>query len=251
MKRSTAAMISSLAILAAPLPAQTSAPVMEPAAAAALDRMGAFLRGLDSFEVKADVTTEDVLEGGQKLQFGNQVAYTINRPDKLAADISSGKAHRRYNYDGSTFTVENARDGYYAQVPMTGNIGTLLGQLDEKLGITLPLEDLFRWGDPSSGVAKPREGFLVGVEKVGGFETNHFAYRQDGVDFQLWLDNSSTPVPRKLVITQLGDAAQPQYVANFTWNLAPGLAADRFTYVPGPNAKKIKFQPRTAATAAK
>jgi hypothetical protein len=251
MKRSTAAMFGSLAVLAAPLSAQTTAPVMEPAAAAALDKMGAFLRGLDSFEVKADVTTEDVLEGGQKLQFGNQVAYAVNRPDKLSAEVSSAKVQRRYNYDGATLTVENVRDGYYAQVPMTGNIGALLSKADEKLGISFPLEDLFLWGDPSSGVAKPREGFLVGVEKVGGFETNHFAYRQDGVDFQLWLDNSSTPVPRKMIITQTDDPAQPQYVANFTWNLTPGLAANHFTFVPGPNAKKIKFQPRQPAAAAK
>ena len=249
MKRSTAAMFGSLAMLAAPLSAQTTAPVMEPAAAAALDKMGAFLRGLDSFEVKADVTTEDVLEGGQKLQFGNQVAYTVNRPDKLIAEVSSAKVHRRYNYDGATLTVENARDGYYAQVPMTGTIGTLLDNADEKFGISFPLEDLFRWGDPSSGVAKPREGFLVGVEKVGGFETNHYAYRQEGVDFQIWLDNSSTPVPRKMVITQLRDPAQPQYTANFTWNLAPNLASDRFQFVPGPTEQKIQFKPATAVAA--
>jgi hypothetical protein len=251
MKRLTAAMFGSLAILAAPLYAQTTAPVMEPAAAAALDKMGAFLRGLNSFEVKADVTTEDVLEGGQKLQFGNQVTYTVNRPNKLAADIRSAMVHRRYNYDGTTFTVENARDGYYAQVPLSGSIGNLLSAADEMFGISFPLQDLFRWGDVSSNAATPREGFLVGVETIGGFETNHYAYRQDGVDFQLWLDNSSTPIPRKMVITQVSDSAQPQYVANFTWNLAARLASDSFAFVPSPNAQKIKFQPRQPADAAK
>lgn len=251
MMKTRTAICGSLLALAAPALAQAPQAKVTPEAAAALTSMGAFLRGLESFTVDIDATTEDVLAGGQKLQFGNHVSYAVQRPDKLTADVSSDKVQRRFNYDGAVLTVQNGREGYYAQLPAKGSIAALLDQAYEKAGIDLPLQDLFRWGDASATTARPTEGFLVGAEKVGGIATNHYAFRQKGVDFQLWLDNSATPFPRKIVITNLADAAQPQYVANLNWNVAPKFAADQFTFKPGPDAKKIQFLNAAAKGAAK
>ena len=68
---------------------------------------------------------------------------------------------------------------------------------------------------------------------------DHYAFRQQGVDWQLWIDRGTTRLPRKLVITTTEEPEQPQYVAVLTWTLAPPLDDALFTFVPPADAQKI------------
>ena len=47
--------------------AQT-APTIDPDAIAALNKMGTYLRSLKAFQIRAAITTENVLDDGQKVQ---------------------------------------------------------------------------------------------------------------------------------------------------------------------------------------
>jgi hypothetical protein len=66
-----------------------------------------------------------------------------------------------------------------------------------------------------------------------------YAFRQDGLDWQIWIQNGDFPLPRKVVLTTTTDDARPQYVATYTWNLAPSFSNDAFTFTPGKDAKRI------------
>lgn len=240
---------------ATPPPAATkataakSAATLDPDAAAALNRMGAYLRSLKTFEVTSDNTMEEVLGNGQKLQFLNRVRYIVGGPDKLYSEIRSDRQDIRLFFDGKALTVENGATGFYAVAPMTGTTSDLLRKADEQYGIDFPLQDLFRWGSTTAGAVTPKEGFKVGPARIRAFNTDHYAFRQDGVDFQIWIEQGDKPLPRKLVITTLTDPAQPQYVAYFTWNTDPKATPERFTFVPGKNSAKIPFAMPAAAAA--
>lgn len=236
-----------VALAAAPAKAApAAAPALEPQAAAALDRMGAYLRSLKSFDVHVESASDVILNSGQRIQTERTIDYAVETPNRLAARIEGPRGVVNATYDGVAFTVAGA-DGYYAQAPMTGSISTLLSKAYTAYGIDFPLQDLFRWGDPSSVTAKPTEGFRVGTAKVGGVATDHYAFRQPGVDFQVWIDQGDKPLPRKMVITSLTDAAQPQYVAVMSWNLTPRRTDGQFTFKPGPDARKIRFRDEPAA----
>ncbi len=233
-----------------PVPAAAAAvPRLDPESLAALNRMGAYLRTLQTFEVKADSTTEEVLGNGQKLQFLNRVRYVAQKPDKLFTSLRSDKRFVNIYYNGKKLTVFTPPTGYYAEGPASGTIGELLVKADEKYGIEFPLQDLFRWGDATSNAETPKEGFKVGPAQIGENTTDHYAFRQNGVDFQIWIDQGDKPLPRKLVITTLADPAQPQYVAYFTWNMAPKITSTTFDFVPGKTAVKIPLAGATAAPA--
>ena len=223
--------------------------VLDPASTAALDRMGAYLRTLKTFEVRSDNTMEEVLGNGQKLQFLNRVRYVVDGPNSLYSEIRSDRDDIRLFYNGTVLTLENRATGFYADAPVTGTIDELLIKADKQLGIEFPLQDLFRWGSKTRNSVSPNEGFKVGPARIGENATDHYAFRLDDVDFQIWIDQGDKPLPRKLVITMLTDPAQPQYVAYFTWNTAPTVDAKRFMFVPGKNAVKIPFAASTAGTA--
>ncbi len=224
-----------------------AAPRLEPDAIAALDRMGAYLRTLKRFEVKSDSTQEEVLGNGQKLQFLNRVRYVVDAPGNLFAELRNDRRFVRLFFDGKELTVETPLKGYYAQAPMTGTIAQLLTRAYDQFGIDFPLQDLFRWGDPSASAERPVEGFRVGPAKLGDNSTMHYAFRQQGTDFQIWIDEGDKPLPRKLVITTLTDPAQPQYVAYFTWNMDPKIGTNGFSFLPTKDSIKIPLVSANAA----
>lgn len=240
----------SVAATAAKAPAAAPAATLDPAAKAALDRMGAYLRTLKSFSVKSYSSTEDVLDNGQKIMTGNQIRYVVQSPNNLFAELSAdGDRHRFYYFDGTTFTVRGGDNNYYASAPFTGSNVQMLDKVAEKYGVELPLQDLFRWGNPGQETGRPTAGMRVGSAKVGDWETDHYAFRQQGVDFQIWIEKGDKPLPRKIVITSLDDPAQPEYIAVLDWNLTPEIAAGQFTYTPGPDSHKIPFMADAAKPA--
>src|SRR5262249_1245759 len=58
----------------------------------ALEKMGTYLRTLKSFQVEATVSTEDVLDDGQKVQTTKEVNLVASRPNRMRVDISSHRA---------------------------------------------------------------------------------------------------------------------------------------------------------------
>jgi hypothetical protein len=216
---------------------------IEPKAIEALKTMGAYLRTLKIFTVRSDTAIDEVLDTGQKVQFGGTVEYRVRAPNRLRADIHSDRKQRQYFYDGKTLTVWGPRNRYYASVPASGSIGQLVQVAEQKHGVELPLSDLFLWGTDQAGLDDIRSATYIGPARIGGLDTDHYAFRQQDVDWQLWIERGRTPLPRKLVITTLQEPSQPQYVAVLKWDLAPKLDDAVFRFVPPKDARRIVFAP--------
>lgn len=216
--------------------------VLEPEAESALYRMGATLRALSSFQAVTDFSLERVYPGNHKLMSTGRTTYLVQGPDKMAIDMENGTFHRRLLYDGKAMTVVAVKAGRYVTFPMQGRIADVLAAASEDYGIEFPLQDLFRWGDPSSTVVRPTAGYRIGEAMVNGRMAVHYAFTQGPVDFQVWLDeNGSQALPVKMVITDTETPAQPQFIAHYSWNQAPAITADSFTFKPGPNDRLVDF----------
>jgi len=213
-----------------PVPAQQTA-LIEPEAMSALTKMGEYLRSLKSFQIEVVTSREDVLEDGQKVQFAGLTKLLARMPDRLLIAVDSDRHHREFYYDGKTVTLWAKRARLYATAPAPPTIAGLADALHEQHDIELPLEDLFRWGRSHSQVDAIRSAMFVGPSEIGGVTCGHYAFRQEGLDWQVWIQMGDHPLPRKLVLTTMTDEARPQYVATFTWNLAPSFNDSAFTFV--------------------
>jgi hypothetical protein len=228
----------------------TSSGTVEPAAAAALNRMGSYLRTLKSFQVKAVVTREDVMNDGEKVSYTFNTDVLARRPDRLRVRMNSDRADRLYFFDGKHFTLFAPRQGFYTVVPAPGTINALADVLSNKYGIDLPLVDLFRWGD-NSGVGLLTSATDIGPSDVNGITCEQYAFRQDDADWQLWLQQGDFPLPCKVVITTMSDEARPQYTATYSWNLTPSFNNDAFVLKPPADAHKIAIAGEDIARAIK
>jgi hypothetical protein len=242
-RRVTAAIGLTLCAVQACLAQVAAAEPRDPAVIARLAQMGDYLRSLKSFNVKAETAKDEVLADGQKLQFGGTLEYRYATPDKLHASLRTDRKWREFYFDGTTLTQVAPRMGYYGSVAMSGKVGEVMTRLAQSYDIDMPLADLFYWGTPSSGVDDISAATLIGPARVGGVDTDHFALRQAGVDWQLWIERGARPLPRKLVITTTDEPAQPQYSATLSWDLGAKTPAAAFTYAPPKGAHRIELTP--------
>jgi hypothetical protein len=212
---------------------------IDPTAMEALDKMGVYLRTLKSFQVRADVATDDVLDDGQTIQFSSKVDLVAARPDRLRIEVTDDDGHRFFFFNGKEFTIFGQVVNYYATVPAPATIAKLADVLNDKYGIELPLVDLFQWGTDDVDIKKITAADDIGPSAVDGVTCEQYAFRQQGVDWQIWIQLGQFPLPRKLVIRTLTDDAKPQHSEILDWNLAPSFSENAFTFTPPADARRI------------
>jgi hypothetical protein len=226
----------SLAAQSSPAPKKAD---RDPGAIAALDKMGAYLRTLNAFKVRSVQTTDDVLDNGQTVQSDSVVEILASRPNRLYAEIKADDMHPFFLYDGKNFTIYGQQVNYYATVPAPPTIAGLIDELEDKYGIDMPLVDLFLWGSPQSTASQAITSAIdIGPSSVDGTTCEQYAFRQDGLDWQLWIQQGDYPLPRKLVLTTLTDA-RPRHTQVLSWDMAPSFNDAAFTFDPPKDAQKI------------
>lgn len=221
--------------------AATETPAVEPEALAALTRMGQYLRSLETFELEATTSIDEVTDAGQKLQFDGATTYRVRRPNAMFVETRTDRKHRQFIYDGATFTVFAPRQGFYAQVPTNGTNAELITHARERYDIELPLVDLFFWGTDQADMSAITSASHIGFARINGVDTDQYAFRQEGLDWQVWIERGDRPLPRKIVITTLDGEANPQYTATLNWNANPGFSNATFTFRPPAEARLIRI----------
>jgi len=215
---------------------------IDPDAMEALNKMGAYLRSLKAFQVDSEVTNEDVLEDGQIITaIKNNTLLSVS-PNLLRAELKSDDNDVFLFYDGKNFTVYGKLVNYFATVPAPDTTAQLVDKVDNDYGIEIPLVDLFKWGTNESAIKKITSAFDVGPNTVQGITCEHYAFRQEDLDWQIWIQLGDYPLPRKFVIRTLTDDARPQHTSNLVWNLAPSYNEAAFTFDPPAGAQRIPLK---------
>jgi len=154
-------------------------------AIAALKRMSAYLGTLKAFEIKTDTSMQLVMEDGQKVNVDGKNRYLVKRPDGFVIEVVTDRKERQFIYDGKSLIVNAPKLGYYAKVPAPPTILETLDAAYDKYGISLPLEDLFRWSDPTMQRADLVESaMVVGMATIDGVACDQYAFREGDIDWQ-------------------------------------------------------------------
>jgi len=156
----------------------------------------------------------------------------------------------RYRYDKTKLLIANEREKCYAlenDVPAT--IDKMFDYLAERYGITAVLSDLM-FSDPYAAMTgNLRGGQYLGLHQVGETPCHHLAFRQPGIDWQIWIEDTDRAVPRKVVITYKELPGHPQFIALLDkWNLDAKLSDSDFDTSPPADCKQIDLQPTNVTT---
>lgn len=221
-------------------PASTAS--IQPEADEALKRMGQLLSETDSFRFNAHITQDLSMSAGLKVQMYQERSVTVVRPGKLHV-IGDGDLDQNQAWfnEGLLSVLDPQRD-VYAQIDGPKDIDGMLDHLALERGWVMPLSDLLVSDPYTSATANVQLGLYLGQHRVRDTVCDHLAFRQEGIDWQIWIDAGETPVPRKLLITFTALAGQPQWAAELDgWDLSPEVEDDRFDFEAPADASRVEF----------
>jgi hypothetical protein len=201
--------------------------------------MSAYLRSIPAFQITLQTQRDDVDVYGQLITLSGGATYKVRRPNAFAINLALPSQTGEYVYDGKTVTAYDAVAGVYSTYQAPATIRDTLALAKQKYGATVPLEDLFTWSEGDSRAKALTSAHYIGKAQVGGQTTSHYAFRQPGVDWQIWIADGAKPMPLRVLIVASKDPARPQFRADLAWNTAPQFDKAAFAFVPPKNARLI------------
>jgi len=226
---------------AATRPAEPGSQV-DPQARQILIRACKVLAESDAFTFHAEIAFDRVMPSQVKLQFAAAADYAVRRPNELAVDYESDLGAKRLWYNGKTLTIFDAPSMTYASMPVPPSIDGMLDRVAEMHNLTIPLADL-ALSNPCEHLRKQvLFGSYVGVGDVAGVACDHLAFAQSNIDWQIWIQRSGKPLPRKVVINYRTIPGLPQYVAVISdWKFPGTIPSARFAVEIPKKAVRIKI----------
>ena len=231
-------------VWSAEAPKKAKAPDIEPKAVEVLKQMCDYLKNLQQFSVQAEITEDVLLTSGQRIQYARSVEASVRRPDRMRAESVGDTDDRQLVYDGKTITLLDRTKNFYTTIAAPPELDAALEHATQAFNLRAPLADLISTKSYEYLTEGALSGFYVGLSKVQGVPCHHLAFRQKDIDWQIWVEDGPTPLPRKFLITDK-KAQGLQFTAVFTkWNTSPQFEEGLFTFVAPKRPKKSTFSRR-------
>jgi len=229
--------------------------LVEPRADALVLAMSDRLLRAGTLAFEADEVYDEVPEHSPRQQLTSRRGVVMRRPDRLAGDATGDAIHRSFYYDGKTFSAIDNEQNVWASGTVPPTIDEALDWVFDQTGTVVPLADFLYADVYSRLMAGVQRGVYLGIHDVGGVPCHHLSFEQATIDWQLWIDAGSDPLPRKLLIAYKTEDEVPQYVVTIRkWNLNAKVPDDLFRFVPPEGAKRVEVtalatNPQAAAAA--
>ena len=207
-----------------------------------LFRASEFLKKAKTFQFKATIMRDVMLDDDIQVQFGGVSKVTVQRPNKLRAIFRGDEKARESYFDGETITIYSLTHKIYMRKKVPGTIGNAVDFLFDKFGFSVPLSDLV-FPDPYSVlIANIEKGFFLGQHKIDGVLCDHLVFKQATIDWQIWIEVGDKPFVRKILITYKTEEGYPKYMAVLSnWKINPTVKDSDFTFTPPADVEKIEF----------
>ena len=206
-----------------------------------LRSMSDYMGSLENFSYTFDFDIEALLMNGQMEQVSSSGDLKVRRPDGFRFARKGGDKGAVIYFDGAAITIYVNKMNVYYQLESPGTIDDAIMNLRE-FGIEAAGADLVS-ADLFDGIMEDvLRADYWGLAVVDGIETHHLAFRQEEVDWQIWVQTGETPVPLKYIITTKWVTGAPQTSIRFRdWNLNPNFDSELFQFTPPEGSTQAEY----------
>ena len=205
--------------------------LVDPQALVILNRASSYLEEQKQYSMSAEIWEDVALNSKTNIQLAKTVDINLRRPDRVKIQVATTEPEKTYLYNGEDITVLDQLSGFFGVASASSSIDKTLKNMDEKYGITFPLDDVLMSKPYIESAEKSDAGQYLGVERIFGKTCHHLAFQHDQVDWQVWIEDGSAPLLRKAVISHKQEAGTPQYTAIFkTWDFQTELPDYLFNF---------------------
>ncbi len=215
-----------------------------------LKAMSDYLAGQDTISFDYDATLEVVTVEDQKLGIASSGTVMLARPDRLRATRANGFVDVEMTFDGTTLTLLGKDANVYTQLEAPGSIDQLLDDLRNTHGLPMPAADLLT-SDPYDALMESVTDVKdLGSGMIGGVECDWLAFRNEQVDWQIWIAQGEQPYPCRYVITTRKIAHSPQYTIQVRdWRTGDAAGTADFVFTNPTGATEIAIEDLRASVA--
>ena len=128
----------------------------------------------------------------EKIQFASSGTLLLRRPNEIRATRTGGYADVEMFFDGKTLTVYGKNINSYTQLESPGSVDQLIDTLRGR-GWALPGADLLLGNVFDTLSSDVIEAKHIGLGVIDGVECEHLAFRNQDVDWQLWVEVVAPP----------------------------------------------------------
>lgn len=208
-----------------------------------LRRMSDYMDSLSSFQVHLVTSRELIFPKGGRINTERYGDLMVQRPNKLRANVFAPNKSREIYYNGTTLTVFTPKLNVYGTINTPPTLNQMFDMVMLDYGIFIPLADMVQPNIYGKVAPKIDIGIVAGPSLLNGVYCKQLAFRSGTLDWQIWIEDSPTPLPRKIAIVDRGVAGNPQYTALMTdWKVNPAFDESIFTFTPPEGAQKINFR---------
>lgn len=234
--------LAAVLLLAAPGSLFAGEPEVDAEASKILKKSTTYLSGLQQFGLVVHSTIEVVMDTGQKIQFDNDTAAAVKRPNQFYAARLGDLVDQEFFYDGETLTLHDIDMGFYATVEAPDTLEGMLDFARESLDIIAPAGDFIYANAYEILMEGVEAGFVIGDAVIEGVVCDHVAFSKPGTDFQVWIAKGEQPLLMKLVITSRDVMSAPQFTVLIReWDIVTEHESEKFVFDKPDDAQAIEF----------
>jgi hypothetical protein len=205
-----------------------------------IEKMSAKLAATPSFTVTSTEARDEAKKSsGQVKRVALQRELTVRRPDRLYSKVAGDRSTEVW-YDGVGITLVLHNDKIFGQGRTPETLDKTLDAIYERYGIRTPIADYLYSSPAKALLTETTTGGWVGRETLDGKPVDHLAFKDKGVAWEVWIPSEGDPLPQKAVAELSEDPRLRKVEVSFTnWNLAPQIAANRFTPTVPPDYEGV------------
>jgi hypothetical protein len=194
-----------------------------------VERMSAKLGATQAFSVTTLEVRDEVKPSGQPQRVSLTRETTVRRPDRLYSKVT-GDHDNEVWYDGVGFTVVLHNQKIFGQGRAPENLDKALDAIHERYGVAAPVADYLYTSPAKALLADSTTGGWVGRETGSGVALEHLAFKDQGVNWEIWVPATGDPLPQKAIAEFHEDKRLRKVELTFkNWNLSPQIADNQFS----------------------
>jgi hypothetical protein len=169
------------------------------------------------------------------------ISAALKRPDKIVVK-KSGYENVQFYFNGQKLVAYNPLTQNFASESLPGDINSLISTLGG-YEIEAPMAEFFG-NEPLTVLLRDVDvGRYIELSGVRGVSCHHIAFRQENVDWQLWVEAGETPLIRRFRITTKTLTGSPSYTVDFLeWQINPNTLDTQFEFDVPAGSTQVDFK---------
>ena len=207
-----------------------------------IKKMADYLEAQPEFSLAVEVADERLTISNEKIEIKRSGKAVIKRSNKMKMEATQGEERRELFYDGAQLTLVDTARNLYARAAVSGSNTVALDYAMDELDFTMPLADFIVDDLYKNFTTNVETSEYIGITTIEDVACHHLAFEQEEIDWQMWIEDGVTPLPKKLIITYKHLPLAPEFRVIFvTWDFTTEIPDETFIFVTPQGAEEVEF----------